>query len=772
MLNLFLSMSLLCSFLYAKEQTLQEKLQQSLTAKGSSYQPRTQYLDLQNKPQFTNRLILEDSPYLLQHAHNPVNWYAWGEDAFKAAKKQNKPIFLSIGYSTCHWCHVMEEESFDNIDIATILNKYFICIKVDREQYPDVDSIYMQALLVLKGSGGWPLNLFLTPDAKPIFGDTYFTTQKFRELLIQINNLWQTQQRVLLDNAERLHLMMEKMNTLENNNKIIGDTAITAAIKDIEFSYDSIGGGFGSAPKFPNEPYLLFLLEYQSHYYNKERQSMIDNTLTSMAFGGIYDYIGGGFHRYTTDRFWNIPHFEKMLYNQAQLSLVYAKAYQLTANKLYHKTAIETLDYTLNEMRTSQGAFYSATDADSEGEEGLFFLWSQLDFNKYLTKEDALIASKFFNIQKFSEKNILHKTDSISEFAIKNSLSINLLTQTIDRVRKLLYAARKQRIAPHTDSKIITTWNAMMIESLAFNSLYLREPHYLEAALKCADYLWKYHHKKDDSLWRISLNQKASIDAVLQDYASLAKSFVSLYDITKKKLWLQRAENITNKMITLFWDKKSGGFFLSNKKTSLGIDFKPSIDNAISSANSIAYQLLILLSQRTQNYEYIKYAEQTLAIFSKAIERQASSYSSMLKGMLMKDSRSSIQYTANGIVRAEAQWNNKDIITLALDILPGWHINSAKANDKNLISTTVTLVNSNWNLVGVQFPKVKKYKLGFSNEMLELYKNKVLVKLFVKGRKDYSPLNFKVELQACSDKNCLAPESFIIMMPKFVDEDN
>ena len=370
-----------------------EELKQALLSaynnKGKDYQARTRYLDGNKQPLYINRLIREDSPYLLQHAHNPVDWSPWGDEAFAKASQENKAVFLSIGYSTCHWCHVMEEESFDNDEIAKHMNEFFVCIKVDRECHPDVDTYYMTAVMMMQGHGGWPMSSFLTPDRKPFFGGTYYQPAQFITLMSRVNDLWQNQSTEILEQANAISQQVSGVMASRQSLNEIGTNVIDLAAQTIMNQYDQVHGGFGQSPKFPNEPYLYFLLEYATLSGKEDVLNAVINTLHFQSCGGIYDQIAGGFHRYATDQDWLIPHFEKMLYNQANLSYVFTHTYLLTGAKDFKRVACETLDYVSREMTNNDCGFYSATDADSEGEEGLFFIWDKQEIESLLGETEA-----------------------------------------------------------------------------------------------------------------------------------------------------------------------------------------------------------------------------------------------------------------------------------------------------------------------------------------------------------------------------------------------
>ncbi|NIN31188.1 MAG: DUF255 domain-containing protein, partial [Hydrogenophaga sp.] len=390
---------------------LQTQLRAALAARGADYRPRTEHLLANGAPEFTNRLILQDSPYLLQHAHNPVDWYPWGEEAFARARRENKPVFLSIGYSTCHWCHVMERESFDSKAIARILNADFIAIKVDRERRPDVDASYMTAVTLLTGRGGWPLSAFLTPDGNLFFGGTYFPPDAFAEILSRVLELWQKNPALLFSESAKVAEAVASTMANRGTVKEVGASAIVAAVNATLERHDSLEGGFSEAPKFPSEPLLFLLLEHALRTGDEQALEAAETTLQAMARGGIYDQVGGGFHRYSIDPQWLVPHFEKMLYNQANLARLYTEAYRLTGHAGYQRIARQTLDYVLRDMTSPEGAFYSATDADSEGEEGAFFLWTPAQLRAVLGEQDAALAMALYGVSEngnFEGRSILH----------------------------------------------------------------------------------------------------------------------------------------------------------------------------------------------------------------------------------------------------------------------------------------------------------------------------------------------------------------------------
>ncbi|MEE9411952.1 MAG: DUF255 domain-containing protein [Methylococcales bacterium] len=754
---------------------LQQRLQQSLAAKGATYKPRTEHLQADGKPVYLNRLILEDSPYLIQHAHNPVDWYSWGDEAFAAAKRENKPIFLSIGYSTCHWCHVMEEESFDNPQVATILNQYFISIKVDREQRPDIDSAYMTAVMMITQHGGWPMSSFLTPDGKTFFGGTYFPPERFSELLSQIAQGWQQQPDELKIQAQRIAQAVANVNEAKAKGEAITDALTKQAVQANLDSFDARFGGFSTAPKFPYEPTLLFLLDQNRRHANQSVTVALRKTLDAMAQGGIYDQIGGGFARYATDQHWLIPHFEKMLYNQALLARVYTQSWQQTGNLADQRVARQTLDYVLRDMTTSSHGFYSATDADSEGEEGLFFLWTTEQINTLLKPDDAAFVIKLFGMSKqgnFEGQNILNLPISLTTFAEQNKLAITDVYQHLDKIREIMRLEREKRIHPLRDDKVVTAWNGMMIVALAEAGDALQEPRYTTAAINAAEFLWKAHRKQDNSLWRASLNDNASIPASQEDYAYLAEAFLSLYDVSGETHWLDRAKTLTDSMLEKFWDGKEGGFFMNEPSQAVPILARPKDlnDGAIPSGNSVALRVLAMLTRRTDDLSYENRARNTLGALAGSVKSYPASYGYLLMGRdeLEHGTTGSIQYAAKGAVRIVGKTSQDGVVTVSLTMKPGWHINAHKPLDADLIATTITLpkTESGWSLQSVIYPEPVTKTLQFQQQPLALYEDTASLQAQLKPAEQHSYLvQIQINLQACNDQHCLAPETITLQIP-------
>ncbi len=554
-----------------------------------------------------NRLIHETSPYLLQHAHNPVDWHPWGEDALKQAKENNKPILLSVGYSACHWCHVMERESFENDAIAELMNRYFINIKVDREERPDIDEIYMQATTAMnQGHGGWPMTVFLTPDQEPIFAGTYFPpTDKwgrpgFGSIVTNIGKAWEKDQSNIVQQAERftskLRAALQPASPLA-----VGEADIESAVKQFAQDFDARYGGFGRAPKFPPATGLSFLLR-QYHWSQEEKiLTMVTKTLDGMATGGMYDHIGGGFARYSTDDEWLVPHFEKMLYDNALLARTYVEAFQATGLERYRQVAKETLDYILREMTAPEGGFYSATDADSEGVEGKFFVWTPEQIRKVVTdEEDAKKFCAYFDITEEGnwEKTSIPRTPkSLEAVAIELGCSSEELQNTIDRIRPLIYEARLKRIPPGLDDKIITAWNGMMIGTMAEAGRVLNHQAYLDAAVHAADFLLTTLSRPENHLWRTYRNGKAHLNACLEDYAYAAEALLEVYEATGIERYLHEAVALGERIVKDFEDREHGGFFTTAvDHETLILRGREGADGATPSGNAVAASVLARLS--------------------------------------------------------------------------------------------------------------------------------------------------------------------------------
>ncbi|MEE3004816.1 MAG: thioredoxin domain-containing protein [Chloroflexota bacterium] len=559
-----------------------------------------------------NRLASETSPYLLQHANNPVDWYPWGEEALQRSKDEDKPILLSIGYSACHWCHVMERESFEDEATALLMNEHFISIKVDREERPDLDAVYMEAVQMLTGSGGWPMTVFLTPEGKPFYGGTYFPpVDRFN--MPGFPRLLQSVARSYHDSRSEIdrvtNQITEQMGRTGQMPK--GDTPATVetfhqAYTVLATNFDYQNGGHGTAPKFPQAMNLEVLLRYYRHGYNDRALEMVDLTLEKMARGGIYDQIAGGFARYSTDAYWLVPHFEKMLYDNALLSRLYLHGHQATGRGMYRRIAEETLDYILREMTGPGGGFYSATDADSEGEEGKFFVWTPAEIESVLGAE-AEIFSGFFGVTQagnFEGKNILNIKQKASDYARQQGLALEKLVDVVQRGKKALLAEREKRVHPLLDDKVLASWNGMMLRSFAEAGAALERQDYLDAAIKNADFLLGTM-RPDGRLLRTYRAGQAKLPGFLEDFSFVADGLLALYEATFNQKWLTASVDLADRMIQLFWDDGVGGFYDTGADhDQLVVRPRDVLDNAQPCGGSVATDLLLKLAVITGNEEY------------------------------------------------------------------------------------------------------------------------------------------------------------------------
>ena len=566
-----------------------------------------------------NRLQSEKSPYLLQHADNPVDWYPWGEEAFRKAKEEDKPIFLSIGYSTCHWCHVMEHESFEDPEVARLMNENFINIKVDREERPDIDELYMTVAQLLTGRGGWPLTILMSPDQKPFFASTYIPKESrygrigMLELIPRIAEVWKTRREEVDSSSESILQALQKVSQSRVAGDLLDESILKRTYTGLSEQFDEHYGGFGSAPKFPSPHNFLFLLRYWRRSGEERALKIVEKTLTAMRRGGIFDQVGYGFHRYSTDARWRVPHFEKMLYDQALLALAYTETYQATGKPFYAHTAREVLTYVLRDMVTPEGGFASAEDADSEGEEGKFYTWSYEELSSLLDSEELAELEERFAVQadgNYKEEatgeqtgtNILymHHEDGLAIAGDGTAAALS------DSTRKKLFESRRERVRPLKDDKILTSWNGLMIAALARAGGVLGEASYLEAAERAADFILARLRSKDGGLLHRYREGEAAIPGYATDYAYLVWGLIELYESTFNSSYLRHAQGLMDKFIEDFWDDSTaGGFFLTAEKSeNLLVRQRNDTDGALPSAGSVALLDLLKLGRMTQNQDY------------------------------------------------------------------------------------------------------------------------------------------------------------------------
>jgi len=597
----------------------------------------------------TNRLAREKSPYLLQHAENPVNWYPWSAEAFSKAAEENKPVFLSIGYSTCHWCHVMERESFEDQQVAALLNDTFVCIKVDREERPDIDNIYMTVCTMMTGGGGWPLTIVMTPDRKPFFAGTYFPKHSrhgrigMLDMIPRLGEIWQSRREEVLQSTDKILAILQQQNKTSPGTDL--DRSIMhKAFTELSGRYDSMHGGFSRAPKFPTPHTIGFLLRYWKMTGSSQALDMVEHTLTNMRLGGIFDHVGFGFHRYATDEKWLLPHFEKMLYDQALLATVYLEAYQVTGNSLFRQTADEIFTYVLRDMRAPAGGFYSAEDADSEGVEGKFYTWELAELHKILSSEDADFIRNIYHLEpqgNFHDEasgrrtgtNIFHLTTPLAALAVESGQNPEDFRARHEIIRSMLFKRRKARIHPHKDDKILTDWNGLMIGALAMGARILGNDTYLQEAEKGARFILSTL-RHNGALQHRYRDGEAAVTGMLCDYAYTVWGLLELYAANFDVNILRQAILLNEHMLNLFRDDGDGGFFLTPKDgESLLLRPKEVYDGALPSGNSVALHNLLRLEHLTATPSPGAEAGMLIRAFSETIREMPGGYTHFLSSL-------------------------------------------------------------------------------------------------------------------------------------------
>ena len=729
---------------------------------------------------WTNRLIHETSPYLLLHAHNPVEWYAWGDEAVERAKKENKLIFLSVGYSTCYWCHVMEREVFSNPEIAAVMNKDFINIKIDREERPDLDEIYMTATQLLIQRGGWPNSVFLTPDLKPFYAGTYFPPTDmpgrpgFPTILNAVHEAWVTREAEVIEAANQISDTIE-MATSRGFTALtatpLDRSLITGALDYLRTTYSHAYGGFGRAPKFPSPANLEFLLsEYERRSglqtaptEDESLLEMVTYTLDMMAYGGMYDQIGGGFHRYSVDAKWLVPHFEKMLYDNAQLAKVYLHVYQLTQEPRYRRIAEEIFSFIFREMTAPEGGFYAALDAETDAEEGKYYVWTADEIQKILGKKSAARFAGVYGVDKgpnFEGKSVLY---------VPNGAAAEDALKEVESAREKLLTARFDREYPLLDTKIIVNWNGLMIDALAYGYQVLGEERYLIAASKAAQFILDTLKKPNGELCHAYTAGVVKQDVYLDDYTFFVRGLLGLYRATGEEQWLNSAKRLTDAMIQLFWDDKDGGFYYTKADAKhLIVRTKKPYDSAIPSGNAVAVANLLAFGT-----DYRGYAEETLQSFAKSMSQSPSSFMYMhfaLNHYLTAGEE--VGAATPSIVSATAEVNaqNKGIydVMLQLNIATGWHINANPAGQENLIPTTITVnTDTPLEIIDVAYPKGRSTRFEFSSETLNVYEERLTIPLQLKQKPNTKhdknvPITLQLTYQLCNETECLLPQTLDI----------
>jgi hypothetical protein len=625
---------------------IRKKIALELASRSSDYEPRTRNLHPDGSPEYSNRLLLEASPYLQQHAHNPVNWYPWGDEAFADAGRLGRPVLISIGYSTCHWCHVMEEESFDTVAAASYLNEHFISIKVDREARPDIDAVYMAAVHAMGKKGGWPLNVWLTPGREPFFGGTYFPPRSigerpgFLDVLRRINEFYTNDRAQVAALSKRITgtIQQQLAGQSARQSRIPDRSVFDLALATTARAADRQWGGTRGEPKFPSSVPLRFLLRHYRLTGEKDALTLATLTLEKMAAGGIYDHVGGGFHRYSTDARWLVPHFEKMLYDNALLAVVYLEAAQLTGRADFAAVSRSILDYVAREMTSSDGAFFSATDADSlsdsgEAEEGWFFTWTPAEIESALGADLAKVVTAYYGVTPrgdYEERNILHAWRSREKVAAELEISESALDGALDRARELLYEARSRRAQPLRDTKVLVSWNGLMISAFARAGLVFGEERYVAAAARAAGFILD-EMQADGVLRRVYQAGRADGPAFLEDYAFLIAGLLDLYEVDAQPRWLRAASVLQSTLDTHYIDALGGGYFqTADDADALLAREKPSRDGAIPSGNSIAVLNLLRLEEFTGDHQYSDTVIPIFSAFSDLMDSQPTAVSEML----------------------------------------------------------------------------------------------------------------------------------------------
>jgi len=758
-----------------------------------------------------NRLIHEKSPYLLQHADNPIDWYPWGDEALETARTEDKMIFLSIGYSACHWCHVMEDVCFSQDDVAELLNRSFVSIKVDKEERPDIDEIYMTATQIITGQGGWPNTLWLTPDAKPFFAGTFFPKEDERgrrglkSMLKLFEGLWKESRSDVEKQAERLSEAMQTVSSQQWSefSAMPKRESIDGALREVLATLDTEHGGFRGAPKFPPHGTLSLLSYELSNNANEELLQALTSTLDGMAKGGIYDHLAGGFHRYSVDGEWLVPHFEKMLYDNAQLARAYVDGFLLAGKEKYREVAEQTLDWVLREMTDPSGGFYASLDADSEGEEGKYYLWTKEEITDVLGESDAEFFSSIYGVSpegnfrdertgQASGKNILNLKETLNEFSRREGMDFKEVASKASSMREKLLRVREDRIHPKRDDKILTAWNGMMLGSLAYGGHHLQRPDYVEAASKCADFILD-NLQTNGFLLRTN-NEGAPVrQGYLEDYALLALGLLDLYEANEDKEYLDAATKLADAMLMEFEDKDGGGFyFTSSRHEELLLRMKDPVDKAIPSGNGAAALVLMRLTQLAEDSSasgrYYQAAGAAIGAFAGLMDRAPRAVESILlvSSMYLNYEKESDEDEAEEprilsirkdpvlmevLPREDADLvSGEYAVTFRVTVDEGWHINSQKPLNEFLIATELTVEETqDIESSTIEYPEGKLVSLSFSPEELSVYEGTfdIEARFMIAETISSETPSAKMTLgfQACNDKICARPQEVEFSLP-------
>lgn len=757
----------------------------------------------QQMHKYTNALIHETSPYLLQHAHNPVNWMPWGPEAFAKAVAENKPIFLSVGYSTCYWCHVMERESFEHADVAEIINEHFVPVKVDREERPEVDQQYMLATQLVTGRGGWPNSVWLTPAGKPWMAGTYYPREQFKQILLQLSDVWQDRQADVAQQSEQLTSAIERIGLAKVESKTITPALIAQAVAVSLTRFDPERGGFGDAPKFPPHATLALLIDQHRRNNNPRVLTAIGTTLNQMQRGGIYDQLGGGFHRYSTDERWLLPHFEKMLYDNGQLMRAYTDGYLLTNNPQHRETVAGIYDWLVREMTSPQGGFYSAIDSESDAEEGKYYVWTYDEIVKVLGNDDGKLFANVYGVDPHgnfkeeatghsSQNNVLHLSTTLEKFADENSLDESDLDKRLSTMRAKLLIVRQQREYPHLDDKVVAAWNGLMIEGLAYAGRQLDEPKYIATAQRAADFVLD-KMINDGRLQRTYRSQTAKIDGYLNDYAFVSAGLLELYHATGDERYLSEAQGMADIVMRDFADEQNGGFYFTaapqqGELTEFVIRSKDLGGGGnLPTGNGVMAQVLFDLGDLTSDEKYTSAGNRTLEGLSGYMWQTAGQADHLLIAAataLDKEARASKVHSDDADATFEATAVQGKVyvsqvklkpgdefqLAIQLKIEEGFHLYGPNAGDAFVEPTSISFAKSIVPVVeNIVAPVgVKKMDQAIGQE-LQVYQDKVIFFVDLKLPDDAElgsfVLRFSVATQACNDRQCMAPNKSTVEIP-------
>ncbi|MCP5087311.1 MAG: DUF255 domain-containing protein [Rhodobacteraceae bacterium] len=693
------------------------------------------------------RMLNAPSPYLRIHASDLVQWRAWSEETFELARKENKPLMVSFGYTACHWCHVMQETHFTVEDIAKTINENFIPVIVDRERRPVLDETYMLVTEVLTNRGGWPNTVFMTADKKPFYGTGYTPADNFRKIMVAVIEGWQNDNSAVLAEADRLSSLLQNYLTRKEEAKELTPELMRKSANDLADSFDEFVGGFGGAPKFFQQSILMFLLQQAERDNNVKALAAVELTLKSIISGGIHDHIEGGVHRYSVDPAWRIPHFEKMLYDQAMMSEVYTEAWRITGKVEYGRMARRILDYVLDDLTAPEGGFYATRDADSEGEEGTYYVWSKQQLETVLGAEDAKYAIDTF--------------EQVADGELAGKVILNrdrIREQTVPRIENILLKlgkARSGRPKPQRDEKIVVSWNGMMISAMARAALLLNDDRYAAAANRAGEFIWNNMRRKNGTMLRSYFAEKAEVDAELIDYAWLARSFIKLHDLSGHQVWLQRARQLLAVMETRFADKQEGDFYSSREESGFGRS-KSRQDSDMASGNGVALGLIVDITNRAGSPDMQRRSEELISALSGFAAQSPIAGASILTAAdrYFNGDTGPVQFGGNGNVRALARFENGRFI-VQLQVARGWHINANRPLEEYLVPTSLA-VKSPGEIGDVTYPEPLIKDLGFSKKPLALLEGDVEIST---GIPPGGPASAELEIQACSDEICLAPDT-------------